>query len=176
MMEIERKLSTSDLNQFKVAPMEHFVKEVLKYRLWKTEKALEKMNYAPLKRVTAEFYFNNIIRYFNGGNNTLSKPYKELVEKYRVICPLEPETGCKRTSFQTRKSKKSEPIVSEVKKEPLVKSLIQSFIYAVKVGNMLMTFNTQSEAKAFQQGYKFANPVAEISELHIDKSAIEVIQ
>ena len=176
MMEIEKKFATSNLNQFKVAPVEHFVKEVLKYQYWQTSKALERINYAPLKKISAEFYFNNIMRYLNGGKHTLSKSYVDLIEKYRnIVTPIEPETGSRRYSYQERPSRRK-PIVSEIKKEPLVKSLIQNFIYAVRIDNMFMTFGSSGEAKAFTQGYKMANPMANVSEVHINSDAIEVIQ
>lgn len=176
MMEIEKKFATSNLNQFKVAPVEHFVKEVLKYQYWQTSKALERINYAPLKKISAEFYFNNIMRYLNGGKHTLSKSYVDFIEKYRnIVTPIEPETGSRRYSYQERPSRRK-PIVSEIKKEPLVKSLIQNFIYAVRIDNMFMTFGSSGEVKAFTQGYKMANPMANVSEVHINSDAIEVIQ
>lgn len=179
MMENEKKFATMDLNQFKVAPREHFVKEILKYREWQTSHALDRINYAPLSKISAEFYFNNVVRYLNGGKHTLSKPYIQLVDEYKdKIVPLEPATGMKRYSFQERPSRSDKPIISsdDIKPLPLVKSLVKSFLYAVRIDNVFMTFNTSSEAKAFTQGYKYANPSADVSEVHIDKDAIEVIQ
>lgn len=178
MMEIEKRLASADLSQFKTAPMEHFAREIARYRLWKTKEALSRINYAPLKTVTAEFYFNNAARYLSGGSCVLSKPFKGYLDKYKNIGPIEPETGCRRGAFSERTKRKSRPIISEElreKRSPL-KNIVQSFIYAVKIGNMLMTFKTSTEAQAFTQGYKMANPIAEVSEVHINSDAIEVVK
>lgn len=182
MMEIEKKLANTDLNQFKTVPQEHLAKEIIRYQLWNAGKALDRINYAPLKRATALFYFHSGIRYLEGGKTYLSEPFKKLLDKYKnnesckIIIPFE---GCERLPKDKRKkSKLDEPIipVEKQEKKPLVKSIVETFLYAVKIGNMFLTFNTQKEVDAFTQGFKMANPTANFEQLHINTNAIERIE
>lgn len=176
MMKLENELSKKDLNVFKRTPLEHLIKEIIKYQNWQTEKALEHINYAPLKKATAAFYFNNVIRYLNNKSNSLSIPMKLIIDKFKNVIKLEnPEENNKRRVLQL-KTNKNKPIISNIKKEPLVKSLIEKFVYAIKIDNMIITFNTENEAKAFIQGYNFALPVnSSLSIITINKKEIEEI-
>lgn len=174
MMKLENELSKKDLNVFKRTPLEHLIKEIIKYQNWQTEKALEHINYAPLKKATAVFYFNNVIRYLNNKSNSLSIPVKLIIDKFKNIIKLEnPEENNKRRVLQL-KTNKNKPILSNIKKEPIVKSLVEKFVYAVKIDNMIITFNTENEAKAFIQGYNFTLPVnSSLNIITINKKEIE---
>ena len=189
MMKLEEKLAKTDLNVFKMRPLEHLAKEIARYKDWTTPSALDRINFATLSRNTANFYFDNGVRYLNGQACTLSKPMKEYLDKYsKEVTPLRPSEQNRRKFRTTNphkrnfafKPKEEKPVeIKEIPfktpKEEKVESqkLVFKFLYGVINNNMIVTFNTESEAQAFMQGYKLMNSQAELKIIHIDENIMK---
>lgn len=189
MITLEKQLAKTDLNVFKMRPLEHLAKEIARYKDWTTPSALDRINFATLSRNTAGFYFDNGVRYLNGQSCTLSKPMKEYLDKYsKEVTPLRPSEQNRRKSRITNpinRLKANQTIRKEIQipRETITQSvqeipvqieikqeITSKFLYGVVSNNMIVTFKTESEAQAFMQGYKLMNSQAELKIIHIDEA------
>ena len=67
MMDIEKKLAKTDLNQFKTEPLKQLVKQIYKHQNFKTRVILEKINRANYSEHTVALYINKIKQYLKTG-------------------------------------------------------------------------------------------------------------
>lgn len=181
MMELEEKLAKTDLNVFKMKPLEHLAKEIVRYQLFKTEVALSHINYATLSKSTAIYYFNNAVRYLNGKANSLSKPFRANLDKFsKEYTPLRPKEEDKRQDYSLRTNHKTtkpdivKPDIIENIPEP--KRITEEIIYGVVFNNVIVTYDTAKELNAFKQGVKFADNSIKMKEIHLNKNLLDCIQ
>ena len=181
-MEIEKKLAQTNLNQFKEVPMRVFAKACIEYQDFKTSAALMKFNWFGKSRMTCQTYFNAGVTYIKTGkclNRILPKELKLYIDEfiakgsYKALIPNENE---KRGEFPKRKKHIEKFEVPIRRKISQPKAIIQSFLYGVKIANMLLTFNSEKEVNAFEQGYKLTNPNVNIQKVHINVDAISEVE
>ena len=178
MMEIEKKLATTDLSGLKDAPLKLFAKHCVQYQDFKTKVALQKFNckILGLKESTIELFFNGAISYIkngakiNGVNRKLLNFIDEIINTNQFV-PLTPSLADKRIQYVRNKSEKYEINVPIMKKEQ--PKLIEKFIYGIRKDNTIMLFDTEQEQNAFIKGYKFANGIDDLKKIILNKELIE---
>jgi len=184
MMELEEKLAKTDLNVFKMKPLEHFAKEIVRYQLFKTEVALSHINYATLSKSTAIYYFNNAVRYLNGKANSLSKPFRANLDRFsKEYTPLRPKEEDKRQDYSLRTNKPTETdnikpdIIKNIPEPTLqLKRITEEIIYGIVFNNVIVTYDTEKELKAFKQGVKFVDNSIKMKEICLNKNLLDCIQ
>lgn len=180
MMKLEESLAKTDLNVFKQRPIENLAREITRYKDWTTPSALARINYATLSKNTAAFYFDNGVRYLNGMTCTLSKPFKALLDKYsKETTPLRPSDENRRRFITKTTAPKIPPVTDCIKPKEEEKvcinppKMVEVFVYGALIDNLIVTFKTEKELKAFIQGYKFNKPDVNIKEITIDEAVFK---
>lgn len=179
MMELEKNLAKTNLNVFKQRPIENLAKEITRYKDWTTPSALARINYATLSKSTATFYFDNGVRYLNGMTCTLSKPFKALLDKYsKETTPLRPSDENRRKIVKRTTVSKIPPVTDCIKPKEeenicVRPKVVEVFVYGALIDNLIVTFKTEKELKAFIQGYKFNKPDVNIKEITIDEAVFK---
>ena len=176
MMEIEKKLATTDLSGLKDAPLKLFAKHCVQYQDFKTNVALQKFNckILGLKESTIKLFL--MVQYLtsetelNGVNRKLFNFIDEIINTNQFVS-LTPSLADKRKQYVRNKSEKYEINVPVIKKEQ--PKLIEKFFYGIRKDNTIMLFNTEREQNAFIQGYKFANGIDNLNKITLNKELIE---
>lgn len=189
-MLLEKKLAETDLTKYVKSPREQFVVAVLQYRNFKTNFALDliKPKWENLfSRMTATFYFNEIIRYINTGMSILSLDYKCLIDKHKSIetIPVKNDNQARRVlkARQKDKTKIEVPvkrkdiaqleIINNVKKHDVV----EKFVYGIKFnGCCLITFENEHEQEMFLKGMEMANIIKDYKRVHVKSDAITEVE
>ena len=164
---VEKKFNVidSDLSKYAISPKEKFVAEVCKYRNYKRKYVLDKTQ--PLwsqiySKITAEFYYAEIIRYINSGFTVLSMKYKTMIDKYKDITPIPVD------SEENRREVKK-----EVVKLPIDTHTTEKFCYGIKFnGCCMISFDTEREQEMFIKGLEMSNVIKDYKKIHIKPDAI----
>ena len=186
-MLLEKKLAETDLSKYVKSPREKFVVAVLQYRNWKTNYALDiiKPKWENMfTRITATFYFNEIIRYANSGISILSLDYKCLIDKNKSVeaIPVKNENQSRRILKTTKKNKseidvpvKRKPV--EIVAKPKKTDIVEKFLYGIRFnGCCLITFENEREQEMFLRGLEMADIIKAYRKVHIKTDAITEVE
>lgn len=166
MMELEKRLASTDLNQFKEAPKQIMAKEILRYRNFTPKAALSKMNRVAYSDSTLISYLNQGFRYLETGYVQPHKgfePIAQYIDQYKnrisALTPSEADRRIKRKRWGKGSGARRIPTC---KKQQAVaqQSVTESFVYMVQIDgfNRAHIFTTEKECNAFVDGVKAAAP------------------
>lgn len=189
-MLLEKKLAETDLTKYVKSPREQFVVAVLRYRNFKTNYALDliKPKWENLfSRMTATFYFNEIIRYINTGMSILSLEYKCLIDKHKSIetIPVKNDNQARRVLKARQKSKpKFEVPVKrkdieqlEIIKNSSKHEVVEKFVYGIRFnGCCIITFENEREQEMFLKGLEMASIIKDYKKVHVKNDAITEVE
>ena len=87
MMNIEKSLAQTDLNQFKTEPLKQLIKQIYKYQKFKSSVILNKINRANYSEATAKLYINKIKQYLKTGVKVHNMPVKiyNILEELKAV-------------------------------------------------------------------------------------------
>lgn len=175
MMNIEKKLAQTDLNQFKTEPLRQLIKQIYKYQKFKSSVILNKINRANYSETTVKLYINKIKQYLKTGVKVHSTPanvYNILEELKAVHAPiLTPSESEKAKVYKTRKQKVSEPIKTVEPPRYIEKIPPQ---YGVMCENKIVLQPSKEMALGYLECYKIIGDGKAVKLVTIDIEEIEV--
>lgn len=154
MMQLEKRLSQADLSPFKDTKEKIMARSIIQYQDFRTEIALEKMNYIGYAESTARVLFNTGVRYIKSGKlperengfKKVREYINELKPKYTPLRPKDSERSTRtlRQNNYNRKPKQKEPVI-----EATVPKITEKFNYGLNIDGKFQIFNTEFERACY---------------------------
>ena len=152
MMEIEKRLAQADLKGIqKDQQLRALARDIVKYQLFKTSKAIHKIQSCFSKSTTAS-YFNAGVGYLRhntqkaGVNQNLYKLIQEYVDQHTQ--PLVPSKSEKARILPSRSQKPRKAKITTIKLD-LPKQVTEQFVYGVKKDNHIIIMPSEQAVTQF---------------------------
>lgn len=160
MMEIEKNLAKTDLNQFKEAPLKMFAKGCIQYQDFKQSIAINMIGECATgwSKSSRSMYFNGIKNYLKTGvfnGRTCSVKLKEQVDellKSKKYVALTPSNEDRAKDYKPRKYKVVVP--KKVVEELITVTAPACTNYGVKINNTIKLFPTKDACMAYIECYR----------------------
>lgn len=177
MMNIEKSLAQTDLNQFKTEPLKQLVKQIYKYQNFKAGIILEKINRANYSEATTRLYINKIKQYLKTGIRVHSTPtsvYKIIDELKAVHTPILTPSESERAQVYYSKYSKLATNPAPVSVEPpkYIDKIPPQ--YGVMCENKIILQPSKEMALGYLECYKIIGDGKAVKLVTVDIEEIEV--
>ena len=175
MMNIEKSLAQTDLNQFKVEPLKQVVTQIYKYQHFKTDIILEKINRAQYSESTIKLYINKIKHYLKSNikqNNIPQSIYKVIDDLKSVHAPILTPSERERTKVYKPRKQKQVETVKTVEPPKYIEKIPPQ--YGVMCENKIILQQSKEMALGYLECYKIIGDGKAVKLVTVDIEEIEV--